>query len=152
MSYNLRSWPFHKDWSTHPLHHLLCYGHSSSLQLFIRKAWILTAKEITSSLHQKLKFTNSNKIIVVGREEDILVSHMSFFLLHWCWWRNNRNSLPSFGSGKCCSNSASGGAPQTWTINGLLERRRGHCRGWKCLRVRKILGIIEKKYRFRLGY
>lgn len=41
--------------------------------------WIHVAGAITSTIHQKLKFITSGKMIVVGGEKDILVSHISSF-------------------------------------------------------------------------
>lgn len=43
------------------------------------KAWIHVVDAITSTLHQKLKFITKDKMIVIGGEEDILVSHLTSF-------------------------------------------------------------------------
>ncbi|XP_050915375.1 uncharacterized protein LOC127130402 [Lathyrus oleraceus] len=43
------------------------------------RPWIHSAGAVTSTLHQKLKFITNDKMIVVGGEEDILVSHLTSF-------------------------------------------------------------------------
>ncbi|XP_050915072.1 uncharacterized protein LOC127130033 [Lathyrus oleraceus] len=43
------------------------------------RPWIHSAGAVTSTLHQKLKFITDDKMIVIGGEEDILVSHLTSF-------------------------------------------------------------------------
>ncbi|XP_050915448.1 uncharacterized protein LOC127130491 [Lathyrus oleraceus] len=43
------------------------------------RPWIHSAGAVTSTLHQKLKFITNDKMIVIGGEEDILVSHLTSF-------------------------------------------------------------------------
>lgn len=43
------------------------------------RLWIYAVGEVKYALHQKLKFMTSGKMIVIGGEEDILVSHLSSF-------------------------------------------------------------------------
>ncbi|XP_050915885.1 uncharacterized protein LOC127130978 [Lathyrus oleraceus] len=43
------------------------------------RPWIHSAGAVTSTLHQKLKFIINDKMIVIGGEEDILVSHLTSF-------------------------------------------------------------------------
>lgn len=43
------------------------------------RPWIHTTGAITSILHQKLKFITNDKMIVIGGEDDILVSHLTSF-------------------------------------------------------------------------
>ncbi|XP_050875850.1 uncharacterized protein LOC127079506 [Lathyrus oleraceus] len=43
------------------------------------RPWIHSAGAVTSPLHQKLKFITNDKMIVIGEEEDILVSHLTSF-------------------------------------------------------------------------
>ncbi|XP_050895562.1 uncharacterized protein LOC127102203 [Lathyrus oleraceus] len=43
------------------------------------RPWIHVAGVVTSTLHQKLKFVNSGKLVSVSREEDIFVSHLTSF-------------------------------------------------------------------------
>ncbi|KAI5423484.1 hypothetical protein KIW84_046439 [Lathyrus oleraceus] len=52
--------------------------HPSYSCLFGRP-WIHEAGAVTSTLHQKLKFVKNKKLIVVGGEKAILVSHLSSF-------------------------------------------------------------------------
>lgn len=46
---------------------------------FLGRPWIHATWEVTLTLHQKLKFISDNKMIVIGGEEDILVSHLTSF-------------------------------------------------------------------------
>lgn len=41
------------------------------------RPWIHEAGAVTSTLHQKLKFVKNNKLVVVGGEKLLLVSHLS---------------------------------------------------------------------------
>ncbi|KAI5384918.1 hypothetical protein KIW84_071779 [Lathyrus oleraceus] len=43
------------------------------------RPWIHEAGDVTSTLHQKLKFVKNGKLIVVGGEKALLVSHLSSF-------------------------------------------------------------------------
>lgn len=43
------------------------------------RPWIHSVGEITSTLHQKLKFIVNSKMITIDSEEDILVSQLSSF-------------------------------------------------------------------------
>lgn len=45
----------------------------------LERPWIHTAKDVTSTLHLKLKLVVDSKIVVICGKEDILVSHLSFF-------------------------------------------------------------------------
>lgn len=43
------------------------------------RPWIYEAGAVTSTLHQKLKFVKNDKLVVVGGEKALLVSHLSSF-------------------------------------------------------------------------
>ena len=43
------------------------------------RLWIHEAGAVTSTLHQKLKFVKNKKLVVIGGEKALLVSHLSFF-------------------------------------------------------------------------
>lgn len=43
------------------------------------RQWIHEAGSVTSTLHQKLKFVKNGKLVVVGGEKALLVSHLSSF-------------------------------------------------------------------------
>ena len=43
----------------------------------ISRPWIHEAGAVTSTLHQKLKFVKNKKLVVVGGEGALLVSHLS---------------------------------------------------------------------------
>jgi hypothetical protein len=43
------------------------------------RPWIHEAGVVTSTLHQKLKFVKNGKLVIVGGEEALLVSHLSSF-------------------------------------------------------------------------
>ncbi|XP_050876089.1 uncharacterized protein LOC127079759 [Lathyrus oleraceus] len=43
------------------------------------RPWIHAAGEVTSTLHQKLKFVMDNQLIIISGEEDFVVSHLSSF-------------------------------------------------------------------------
>lgn len=43
------------------------------------RPWIHAARGVTSTLHQKLEFVTSSKLVSIFREEDIFVSHLSLF-------------------------------------------------------------------------
>ncbi|KAI5444789.1 hypothetical protein KIW84_013172 [Lathyrus oleraceus] len=43
------------------------------------RPWIHEAEEVTSTLHQKLKFIKNGKLVIVGGEKTLLVSHLSSF-------------------------------------------------------------------------
>lgn len=43
------------------------------------RPWIHSASAVTSTLHQKLKFIMNDKMVVIGGEGDILVSHLTSF-------------------------------------------------------------------------
>jgi hypothetical protein len=44
------------------------------------RPWIHEAGAVTSTLHQKLKFVKNRKLVIVGGEKVLLVSHLSSFL------------------------------------------------------------------------
>src|ERR1051325_3271186 len=43
------------------------------------RPWIHSAGVVTSTLHQKMKFTIQGKLVIVSGEEDFVVSHLSSF-------------------------------------------------------------------------
>ncbi|KAI5434353.1 hypothetical protein KIW84_021271 [Lathyrus oleraceus] len=43
------------------------------------RPWIHEARVVTPTLHQKLKFVKNGKLVIVGREKVLLVSHLSSF-------------------------------------------------------------------------
>jgi hypothetical protein len=43
------------------------------------RPWIHEAGAVTSTLHQKLKFVKNWKLVIVGGEKALLVSHLSSF-------------------------------------------------------------------------
>ncbi|WJX45896.1 hypothetical protein P8452_32744 [Trifolium repens] len=43
------------------------------------RPWIHEAGAVTSTLHQKLKFVKNGKLVTVGGEQALLVSHLSSF-------------------------------------------------------------------------
>ncbi|KAI5398392.1 hypothetical protein KIW84_063976 [Lathyrus oleraceus] len=43
------------------------------------RPWIHEAGVVTSTLHQKLKFVKNGKLVIVGGEKALLVSHLSSF-------------------------------------------------------------------------
>ena len=43
------------------------------------RPWIHEVGVVTSTLHQKMKFVKNNKLVVVGEEKALLVSHLSSF-------------------------------------------------------------------------
>lgn len=43
------------------------------------RPWIHSVGAVTSTLHQKLEFITNDKMIVIGGEKDILVSHLTSF-------------------------------------------------------------------------
>ncbi|XP_050889611.1 uncharacterized protein LOC127094889 [Lathyrus oleraceus] len=43
------------------------------------RLWIHKAGEVTLTLHQKLKFINNGKLVIMGGEQAMLVSHLSLF-------------------------------------------------------------------------
>lgn len=45
----------------------------------LRRSWTHVDATVISTLHQKIKFIISNKLIIVFGEEDMLVSHLSSF-------------------------------------------------------------------------
>ncbi|KAI5396334.1 hypothetical protein KIW84_062515 [Lathyrus oleraceus] len=46
---------------------------------FLGRPWIHEAGAVTSILHQKLKFVKNGKLVIVGGEKALLVSHLSSF-------------------------------------------------------------------------
>ncbi|KAI5431515.1 hypothetical protein KIW84_035629 [Lathyrus oleraceus] len=50
-----------------------------SYSCLLGRPWIHEAGAVTSTLHQKLKFVKNKKLVVVGGEKALLVSHLSFF-------------------------------------------------------------------------
>ncbi|KAI5384904.1 hypothetical protein KIW84_071767 [Lathyrus oleraceus] len=54
-------------------------SHKLSLAKWIFQPWIHEAGAVTSTLHQKLKFVKNDKLVVVGGEKALLVSHLSSF-------------------------------------------------------------------------
>ncbi|KAI5418127.1 hypothetical protein KIW84_042673 [Lathyrus oleraceus] len=50
-----------------------------SYSCLLGRPWIHEAGAVTSTLHQKLKFVKNKKLVVVGGEKDLLVSHLSSF-------------------------------------------------------------------------
>ncbi|KAI5418318.1 hypothetical protein KIW84_042818 [Lathyrus oleraceus] len=50
-----------------------------SYSCLLGRPWIHEAGVVTSTLHQKLKFVKNKKLVVVGGEKTLLVSHLSFF-------------------------------------------------------------------------
>ncbi|KAI5427609.1 hypothetical protein KIW84_032859 [Lathyrus oleraceus] len=51
----------------------------SSYSCLLGRPWIQEAGAVTSTLHQKLKFVKNKKLVVVGGEKALLVSHLSSF-------------------------------------------------------------------------
>ena len=49
-------------------------GHLPAYSCLLGCPWIHTAGVVPSTLHQKLKFVVNDKLIIVSREEDLLVS------------------------------------------------------------------------------
>jgi hypothetical protein len=43
------------------------------------RPWIYEVGAVTSTLHQKLKFVKNGKLVIVGGEKALLVSHLSSF-------------------------------------------------------------------------
>jgi hypothetical protein len=50
-----------------------------SYSCLLGRPWIHEAGAVTSTLHQKLKFVKNKKLVVVGGEKALLVSHLSSF-------------------------------------------------------------------------
>ncbi|KAI5382893.1 hypothetical protein KIW84_070345 [Lathyrus oleraceus] len=50
-----------------------------SYRCLLGRPWIHEAGTVTSTLHQKLKFVKNKKLVVVGGERALLVSHLSSF-------------------------------------------------------------------------
>ncbi|KAI5430105.1 hypothetical protein KIW84_034613 [Lathyrus oleraceus] len=50
-----------------------------SYRCLLGRPWIHEAGAVTSTLHQKLKFVKNKKLVVVGGEKALLVSHLSCF-------------------------------------------------------------------------
>ncbi|KAI5424164.1 hypothetical protein KIW84_030397 [Lathyrus oleraceus] len=50
-----------------------------SYSCLLGRPWIHEAGAVTSTLHQKLKFVKNKKLVVVGGEKALLVSHLSYF-------------------------------------------------------------------------
>ena len=48
-----------------------------SYSYLLGRPWIHEAGPVTSILHQKLKFVKNKKLVVIGGEKDLLVSHLS---------------------------------------------------------------------------
>ncbi|KAI5420445.1 hypothetical protein KIW84_044296 [Lathyrus oleraceus] len=51
-----------------------------SYSCLLGRPWVHEAGAVTSTLHQKLKFVKNKKLVVVGGEKALLVSHLSSFL------------------------------------------------------------------------
>ncbi|KAI5385363.1 hypothetical protein KIW84_072096 [Lathyrus oleraceus] len=50
-----------------------------SYSCLLGRPWIHEASAVTSTLHQKLKFVKNKKLVVIGGEKALLVSHLSSF-------------------------------------------------------------------------
>ncbi|KAI5425081.1 hypothetical protein KIW84_031036 [Lathyrus oleraceus] len=50
-----------------------------SYSCLLGRPWIHEAGAVTSTLHQQLKFVKNKKLVVIGGEKDLLVSHLSSF-------------------------------------------------------------------------
>lgn len=46
---------------------------------FLGRQWTHAVGEVTSTLHQKMKFVIDDKLVIVSSEEDLMVSHLSLF-------------------------------------------------------------------------
>jgi hypothetical protein len=51
----------------------------SAYSCLLGRPWIHEAGAVTSILHQKLKFVKNGKLVIVGGEKALLVSHLSSF-------------------------------------------------------------------------
>jgi len=51
----------------------------ASYSCLLGRPWIHEAGEVTSTLHQKLKFVKNGKLVTMGGEQAMLVSHLSSF-------------------------------------------------------------------------
>ncbi|KAI5396318.1 hypothetical protein KIW84_062506 [Lathyrus oleraceus] len=51
-----------------------------SYSCLLGRPWIHEAGAVTSTLHQKLKFVKNKKLVVVGGEKALLVSHLSSYI------------------------------------------------------------------------
>lgn len=52
---------------------------NSAYSCLLGRPWIHVAGEVTSTLHQRLKFMSDDKLVIVYGEEDLLVSELSSF-------------------------------------------------------------------------
>jgi hypothetical protein len=51
----------------------------SAYSCLLGRPWIHEVGVVTSTLHQKLKFVKNGKLVIVGGEKAVLVSHLSSF-------------------------------------------------------------------------
>ncbi|XP_050888699.1 uncharacterized protein LOC127093840 [Lathyrus oleraceus] len=54
-------------------------GIHPSYSRLLGRSWIHEVRAVTSTLHQKLKFLKNGKLVIVGGEQAMLVSHLSSF-------------------------------------------------------------------------
>lgn len=116
------------------------------------RPWIHVAGAITSTLHQKLKFITNDKMIIIGDEEDILVSHLTSF--RYIDVKGEITDMP-FQSLEVVNMLAVQPKPELPKLELLMTSWKGakviievgNAQGWG-----KLIEMREKWDKFRLGY
>ncbi|XP_050889420.1 uncharacterized protein LOC127094658 [Lathyrus oleraceus] len=115
------------------------------------RPWIHAVGEVTSTLHQKLKYLIDDKLVIVCGEEDLLVSELSSFryvkidkgivevLLHCLEYEDVSSASANNNQSSATILSSTKSAKQT------LEK--GPLPGWG-----KVVNVAEKRDRFGIGY
>ncbi|XP_050876657.1 uncharacterized protein LOC127080379 [Lathyrus oleraceus] len=123
-----------------------------SYSCLLGRPWIHFACAVTSTLHQKLKFITNDKIIVIGREEDILVSHLTSFRYIEVDGEITETSFQSLEVANMMAiqqtleTSKSGPSMASWQgAKAVMESKNAQDWG-------KLVEVKEKRDKFGLGY
>nr|XP_027189418.1 uncharacterized protein LOC113786262 [Cicer arietinum] len=116
------------------------------------RPWIHAAGAVTSTLHQKLKFTVNNKLVIIYGEEDMIVSHLS----STGYIEDTEEAIETFFQALEIANVVFMGEgyrlkePKQSTIS--LKSTKSMLEGGVFLNLGKLIEIPEKNNRYGLGY
>ncbi|XP_073219715.1 uncharacterized protein [Cicer arietinum] len=116
------------------------------------RPWIHAAGAVTSTLHQKLKFTVNNKLVIIYGEEDMIVSHLS----STGYIEDTEEAIETFFQALEIVNVVFMGEgyrlkePKQSTTS--LKSTKSMLEGGVFLNLGKLIEIPEKNNRYGLGY
>lgn len=115
------------------------------------RLWIHAAGAVTSTLHQKMKFVVDGKVVTVGGEEDIMVSHLRSYRYVEVEGEVHETPFQPFETVQVMKTRLPEDDKTEVSMTSLREARAvvesGHPEGWG-----RVLDLPVKKDRFGIGY